>query len=80
MEPTFAGRPEAHIDWSCVLETERVQLRPMALSDRDSFGAISFDPEGRRMGMGFIAFANAAGDQETAIAGGGGMTCVYPDD
>ena len=44
-------------------------------------GAIAF-PDGDRhgMGLGFIAFGTAAGEEGPMIRGAGGMTCVYPDD
>jgi hypothetical protein len=41
-------------------------------------GALAFDPEGRRMGLGVIEFRTA--DQSSAIGAAGGMTCVYPND
>jgi hypothetical protein len=40
-------------------------------------GSITF-PDEHHMGLGFIEFRNAS--QTAAIAGAGGMTCVYPDD
>lgn len=42
-------------------------------------GAISFQDDGRQMGLGFIEFRDASAS-EPGIAGAGGMTCVYPDD
>ena len=42
-------------------------------------GAISFgDGDRHHMGVGWIEYRTA--DQSAAIAGAGGMTCVYPDD
>ena len=40
-------------------------------------GAIHFSDE-HHMGVGWIEFRTA--DESAAIAGAGGMTCVYPDD
>ncbi len=41
-------------------------------------GQITFDPEGRRMGLGVFEIRDQSGTQ--AIGAAGGMTCVYPDD
>ena len=76
--PTAGPDPEVIIDGRREARTATCSGRRRGLPFAGAIAFSNGDKHG--MGLGFIEFRTAAGDEGAMIRGAGGMTCVYPDD